>query len=86
MTIKLRTGREWEPGGAGNDIVGISADLKVTVGYDHPNEEWDDSWDYWEDPDPHIAPPLTAAERMEVCDVMIARWLALKQKLSGGDH
>ena len=75
--MKLSTGREWEVGGAGNEIVGIGADLEVTVGYDHGNDEWDG--------DEHMAQyitPLTDDEKMEVCDLMIARWLQLKHKIA----
>lgn len=78
--MKLRTGTVFEVGGAGNEIVGLSADLEVTSGYDvdpaqwHPPVEGDPDW---EPP----APQLTTEEKIDVCDVMIGRWQRLRERL-----
>jgi hypothetical protein len=73
--IKLKSGREWEVGGAGSDIIGISDELEVTVGYDHDNDAWEGhEWNEY-------VVPLTTAEKSEVCDLMIDRWQRLKAKL-----
>ena len=67
--IKLKSGKEVENLGAGNDVWGISADLAVYEGYDCASFSWDD---------------LTAPEKAEVCEVMIARWNSLRCKVSKG--
>lgn len=38
--MKLSTGRTFCVGGAGNEVLGISADLDVTCGYDHEPLDW----------------------------------------------
>lgn len=65
--IKLKSGREVKNCGAGNDVWGLSADLNVYEGYDSSSSDWDD---------------LTASEKVEVCEAMIARWNALRRKLA----
>jgi hypothetical protein len=62
--------RAVEVGGAGDRTIGISDDLEVTVGYDY-------DWNLWPPADfePYDdEPPLTDAEKIEVCTIMIQRW------------
>lgn len=62
----LSTGRMLQ---ANEGILGLDPDRKLTEGYDayiHP-------WDYDD------SEPLTAEERAEIADAMIARWQAWKE-------
>ena len=87
--MKLST-RDIEVGGAGLEIVGISADLDVSVGYDNGMRLWpgDDVYADLENEWFDEEPPLSVAERIEVCNIMVKRWLALKttleSKVDGG--
>lgn len=74
-SIKLSTGTVLDVDGAGSCVLGISADLEVTEGYDHTNEQWE-GCDWRVD-----VTPLSVAEKAEVCDVMIDRWSRLKARL-----
>ena len=80
MAINFKSGRVLEIGGGGDEVIGIGADLEVTEGYDHFLSLWPpdsaDEKDWWLD-----EPPLTAAEKVEICDVMIDRWQRLKTQL-----
>lgn len=71
--LKLKTGREVY---ANRGLIGINAELEVAEGYDGvPDganfpQEWDDEdYQYW-----------SVEERVELADIMIARWQAFKGK------
>ena len=70
--MKLST-RYIEVGGAGLEIVGISADLDVSVGYDNGMRLWpgDDVYADLENEWFDEEPPLSVAERIEVCNIMV---------------
>lgn len=77
MTIKLSDGTEFYVGGAGDCILGISAGLIVTEGYDTAPDRWPNEPDEECQDD---AGYLTPAQCIEVCDVMIDRWQRLRER------
>jgi len=65
---RLSSGREFYANG---QILGITRDGRLTEGYDSEIElEWrDPEGEEWSDT------PFTVAERREIADYMVARWL-----------
>ena len=74
--IQLSTGRRLEPNFG---IIGISHIGEIGEGKDgelrDSRQQGDGNFDYVED--------FTAAERMELADIMLARWLAYKRRAEG---
>jgi hypothetical protein len=75
-TIRLSTGKEIY---AHRGIVGISPDLReVTEGYDGGIERGYETEEDWGD----SRYRLTPAERVEIADLMLARWRAYRERWS----
>ena len=74
--MKLST-REIDVGGARDDIVGIDANLGVSVGYDTYFRQWEDDFDMVV----YVLGFFVLVGCIEVCDIMIDRWQRLKAKL-----
>jgi hypothetical protein len=79
--MRLCDGTEIKIGGAGDDVIGIGADLEVSVGYDSLMSRWPQDEDHYDEPiDGDL---LTTGQKIMICDEMISRWSALRAKLLG---
>ena len=77
--ITLKSGRVFELHGAGDEVIGIGANLEISEGYDSSLDEW--TWTssrMYDDDEPS---PFSVTEKMEICDVMIDRWQRLKERV-----
>lgn len=57
--------------GAGGDVWGLDADLRVTVGYDCDADRADPG----PRPDWYVSPAIPTAEKLRLADMMIERWM-----------
>lgn len=78
MTIKLPSGREFDPE---SDFVGLADDLRVGDGFDSREHAAEINGD---DDDPHRQETWSKEDKIALADVMIERWLRYRQSALAG--